>query len=122
ASASDARRAAVLRILTELRKRIALADLGGKSLSSMEYLTDGGRGADGAAEGGIYRLLDSVAPIHESLAAASARGPRYARITLETRDDLARPGDAARDVLVIDFAGFKSESFGFDSASRFVSE
>jgi glutamate synthase domain-containing protein 3 len=30
------------------------------------------------------------------------------------------PGDPERDVLVIDFDGFKGESFGLDSASRFV--
>src|SRR5437773_6324810 len=33
---------------SELRKRMAFADLGGKALSSMEYLTDGGRAADGS--------------------------------------------------------------------------
>ena len=38
--------------------------------------------------------------------------PLRARSTLATRDDLAPPADAARDVLVIDFAGFESESFG----------
>ncbi len=124
---SGAHRAAALRILTELRKRIAYSDLGGKSLSSMEYLTDGGRAADGSPEGGINRLLDDVAPLHDSLAApapaATAAGAgRYGRLTLDTRDDLAPPTDAARDVLVIDFAGFLGESFGFDSASRIVSE
>jgi glutamate synthase domain-containing protein 3 len=113
--------AAALRVLTELRKRLVFADLGGKALSSMEYLTDGGRAASGAAEGGITRLLDGVPPIHE-VPAAPAAGGRYARITVETRDDLVAPADPARDVLVIDFAGFRSESFGLDSASRFVSE
>jgi hypothetical protein len=43
-------------------------------------------------------------------------------VTLATRDDLVSPNDAAKDVLVIDFAGFQSESFQLDSASRFVSE
>jgi hypothetical protein len=118
---NDARRAAALRVLTELRKRLAFADLGGKSLSSMEYLTDGGRAADGTAEGGIYRILDAVPLIHAALA-RPARGVRYARLTLATRDDLCRPGDAARDVLVIDFSGFVGESFRLDSASRLVSE
>jgi hypothetical protein len=52
-----------------------------------------------------------------------ARGPgRFGRLTLNTRDDLTAPGDPVRDVLVIDFAGFRSESFGLDSASRIVSE
>lgn len=142
-------RAVALRILTELRKRVALADLGGKALSSMEYLTDGGRAAGagdhvvppakvegiggrsalltgapgghsrGPAEGGVYRILDDVPLLHETLAAG---GARYARLTLETRDDLAPPADAARDVLVLDFAGFQGDSFRFDSASRIVSE
>jgi hypothetical protein len=49
----DSRTAVALRVLTELRKRVSLADLGGKALSSMEYLTDGGRTADGAPEGGV---------------------------------------------------------------------
>ncbi len=121
AAGGELMRAAALRVLTELRKRLAFADLGGKSLSSMEYLTDGGRSASGAAEGGIVRLLDAVTPIHEALA-APAPGGRHARITLETRDDLAAPADGERDVLVIDFAGFRGESFQLDSASRFVSE
>jgi glutamate synthase domain-containing protein 2 len=122
AAAGDTRRAAALRILTELRKRLAFADLGGKSLSSMEYLTDGGRTADGRAEGGIYRVLDAVPPLHAALA-TPGRGPvRYGRLTLDTRDDLWAPGDAGRDVLVIDFTGFEGESFGLDSASRVVSE
>ena len=121
AAGGELRRAAALRVLTELRKRLVFADLGGKALSSMEYLTDGGRAASGAAEGGIIRLLDGVAPIHEVLA-APAPGGRYARITLETRDDLAAPADPERDVLVIDAAGFRSESFQLDSGSRFVSE
>ena len=60
-------------------------------------------------------------PIHEVLGAPGAGG-RYARITVETRDDLAAPADPDRDVLVIDCAGFRSESFQLDSASRFVSE
>jgi glutamate synthase domain-containing protein 3 len=88
----------------------------------MEYLTDGGRDTEGRPEGGINRLLDDVAPIHEALATPTPGFGRYARLTLETRDDLAPPNDAARDVLVIDFAGFKSESFLLDSGSRIVSE
>lgn len=137
-----ARRALALRILAELRKRLTYQDLGGKSLASMEYLTDGGRAADGSPEGGVYRLLDAVPPIVDALAAgggdggggagggasgaagAGAVAPSgvFARLTASTRDDLAPPGDAARDVLVIDFAGFVSESFRLDSASRILSE
>jgi len=110
-----------LRVLTELRKRLVFADLGGKALSSMEYLTDGGRAAEGAPEGGIVRLLDAVPPLHEAQA-APVPGGGHARLTAETRDDLAPPADPVRDVLVVDFAGFRSESFLLDSASRFVSE
>ena len=121
ARGGEACRAAAIRVLTELRKRLALVDLGGKALSSMEYLTDGGRAGDGLAEGGICRVLDDVRPLHEALVTPNRGGPRYGRLTLDTRDDLAAPGDAARDVLVIDFAGFESESFGLDSASRIVS-
>ncbi len=122
----ESRRAAALRILTELRKRLAFADLGGKSLSSVEYLTDGGRGASangrpGHAEGGVVRLLDAVPLIHQTFASGQ-RGWRFARLTLDTRDDLVGPGDPVRDVLVIDFAGFKSESFHLDSASRITSQ
>src|SRR5258706_550990 len=105
----------------ELRKRLAFADLGGKSLSSMEYITDGGRAGDGSAEGGVVRLLDDVPLLHAVLSTPARGAPRYGRLTLDTRDDLDAPGDAARDVLVIDFAGFESESFGTDSASRIVS-
>ncbi|HEY6865754.1 MAG TPA: hypothetical protein VI792_00760, partial [Candidatus Eisenbacteria bacterium] len=117
----EAARAAALRVLTELRKRLAFADLGGKSLSSMEYLTDGGRDARGAPEGGIVRLLDTVPLLHEALE-PERPAPRWGRVTLETRDDLAPPPDPVRDVLVVDLAGFRSESFHLDSASRFVSE
>jgi glutamate synthase domain-containing protein 3/ferredoxin len=119
-----ARRALALRVLAELRKRLVYQDLGGKSLASMEYLTDGGRAADGSAEGGVYRLLDAVRPLAEALAEGgpgAAHGV-FARLTASTRDDLAPPSDAARDVLVIDFAGFVSESFRLDSASRILSE
>lgn len=122
AANGDAARAAALRVLTELRKRLALADLGGKSLSSMEYLTDGGRDPEGRSEGGIYRILDAVPPVFEALAVPTKSGVRYGRLTLKTRDDLCPPGDPARDVLVIDYAGFASESFGLDSASRITSE
>jgi hypothetical protein len=122
AAESNLRRAAALRVLTALRKRLAFADLGGKSLSSMEYLTDGGRSADGTPEGGIYRVLDAVPLLHQALGAPPSGVARYGRLTLATRDDLCPPGDHARDVLVIDFAGFTGESFRMDSASRIVSE
>ncbi len=122
AAGGEAQRAAALRILTELRKRLAFVDLGVKSLSSMEYLTDGGRAADGSPEGGIYRVLDAVTPLHAALGASPRGAVRYGRLTLATRDDLAPPGDAARDVLVLDFTGFEGESFHLDSASRIVSE
>jgi glutamate synthase domain-containing protein 2 len=121
AAQGDAPRAATLRVLTELRKRLIYRDLGGKALSSMEYLTDGGRAADGTAEGGIVRVLDGVPLLAEALGGPRRPG-RYARLNIETRDDLCAPSDPRRDVLVIDFAGFKSESFGLDSASRIVSE
>jgi ferredoxin len=120
AAGGDLLRAASIRVLTELRKRLAFVPLGGKSLSSMEYLTDGGRNAAGAPEGGLYRIFDAIPPLFEAAGLAGAR--RYGRLTLETRDDLSPPYDAAGDVLVIDFAGFASESFGLDSASRIVSE
>jgi hypothetical protein len=131
----DAARACALRILAELRKRVAFCDLGGKALSSIAYLTAGGRGADGAPDGGIVRLLGAVPLLPAALAAAAGRagagsaparraavaGP-WARLTAETRDDLLPPSDPARDVLVIDFAGFESESFGLGCAARFVAE
>ena len=113
----DPQRAAAVRVLTELRKRVALVNLGGKALSSVEYLMDGGRNAEGAPEGGLYRIFDAVPPLFEMLQKPPA-GTRYGRLTLATRDDLTAPGNAARDVLVIDFAGFESESFQLDSASR----
>ncbi|HTM57956.1 MAG TPA: glutamate synthase-related protein [Candidatus Udaeobacter sp.] len=122
AAGSDPRRAVAIRVLTEVRKRIALTNLGGKALSSMEYLTDGGRAADGTPEGGLYRILDAVPPLYQALKAPKKNVGRYGRLTLDTRDDLAPPVDAARDVLVIDFAGFIGESFKLDSASRIVSE
>ena len=58
---------------------------------------------------------------------AAARDPArdagvWGRLTAATRDDLLPPLDAARDVLVIDFAGFASEAFGLDCAAGFVSE
>ena len=116
ARAGDAQRALALRVLTELRKRLVFTDLGGKALSSMEYLTDGGRGASGP-EGGITRILDEVPPLGTHWG-----NSRHLRIGRDTRDDLVEPADAARDVLVIHLAGFESESFTWDSASRFVSE
>jgi hypothetical protein len=121
ARGSDVRTALAVRTLAALRIRLALTDLGGKALSSMEYLTDGGRGGDRSPEGGIVRLLDQVSPIHEALVRSVGTG-RWARLTLGTRDDLAPPVDPVRDVLVIDFAGFRSESFHLDSASRITSE
>ena len=145
-----AERAAALRMLAELRKRVAFCDLGGKALSAIEYLTDGGRAADGSPEGGVFRVLDAVAPLHEAqhravtgqlalddaapaaapeaaapeeAAADAARGAGvWGRLTAATRDDLLPPLDAPRDVLVIDFAGFASEAFGLDCAAGFVSE
>jgi glutamate synthase domain-containing protein 2 len=120
ARAGGARRAAALRVLAELRKRLAFADLGGKSLSSMEYLTDGGRAADRSPEGGIARLLDDVPPLFDAV--CDGKGAVWGRLTIDTRDDLCAPRDAGRDVLVIDFGSFASESFRLDSASRIVSE
>src|SRR5439155_13980306 len=122
AARGDAHRAVAIRMLAELRKRMAFADLGGKALSSVEYLTDGGRAADGSPEGGLYRVLDDVPPIHEALASPAPGRWRHARLTLATRDDLCTPNDSARDVLVIDFAGFRGESFGLDSASRILTK
>jgi len=122
AARGEAHRAVAIRMLAELRKRMAFADLGGKALSSMEYLTDGGRAADGSPEGGLYRVLDDVPPIHEALASPTPGRWRHARLTLATRDDLCTPNDSARDVLVIDFAGFRGESFGLDSASRILTK
>ena len=131
----EAARACALRLLAELRKRVAFCDLGGKALSSIEYLTDGGRDAAGRPEGGVARLLDAVPLLPAALAAAAGRAAAgsppaqraaaagtWARLTAATRDDLLEPSDPARDVLVIDFAGFESESFGLDCAARFVSE
>jgi glutamate synthase domain-containing protein 3/ferredoxin len=122
-------RSAALRALTQLRIRVALQDLGGKSLASMEYVADGGRVAAQTlpdlaprTEGGIFRLLDEVPPLHEALADDAAAHGIHGRLTEATRDDLASPRDPARDVLIIDFAGFVGESFGLDSASRIVTE
>jgi len=125
AEQGDAARAVALRALTELRKRVVFADLGGKALSGIEYLTDGGRRADGSAEGGIYRVLDAVPPLAQVLAGSAGPAPpagRYARLTAATRDDLLPPTDGERDVLVIDFGGFASETFGRDCASRILSD
>ncbi|OGF05507.1 MAG: hypothetical protein A2W00_01375 [Candidatus Eisenbacteria bacterium RBG_16_71_46] len=122
AEVGERHRALALRVLTELRKRLAFADLGGKALSSLEYLTDGGRTADGAPEGGVYRILDAVPPLFLVQSDPAPRVGRWGRLTLETRDDLGPPHHPETDVLVIDFAGFKSESFHLDSASRILSE
>lgn len=117
ADTCDAGRALALRLLTEIRKRLAFADLGGKALSSLEYLTDGGRDGSGNAEGGIYRLLDAVPPISDGWGRS-----RYLRIDADTRNDLVPPEDSARDVLVVGLWGFESESFTLESCSRFLSE
>ena len=152
ARGGDAARAVALRVLTELRKRVAFCDLGGKALSGVEYATDGGRRGDGSPEGGIYRLLDEVTPLHEALQravtgqmafddvadvdgaggatpAAAGSGLSVApvagvwgRITHATRDDLVAPLDPVRDVLVVDLGGFASEAFGPGCASTFLSE
>ncbi|HEV8480554.1 MAG TPA: glutamate synthase-related protein [Candidatus Eisenbacteria bacterium] len=113
----DAHQALALRMLTELRKRLVFSDLGGKALSSMEYLTDGGRARDGSPEGGIYRILDAVPAFGGTYGRA-----RLSRITFATRDDLVEPADPARDVLVVDFRDFESVAFSNACASRFVSE
>jgi len=63
-----------------------------------------------------------VPPLFEALASDATPHGAYGRLTGSTRDDLASPRDPARDVLVIDFAGFVGESFGLDSASRIVTE
>ena len=52
----------------------------------------------------------------------AAGGGLWARLTADNRDDLLPPSDPARDVLVVDLAGFESEAFGLGCASRFVSE
>jgi ferredoxin len=117
AAESDTGRALAIRTLAELRKRLVFADGGGKALSSLEYLTDGGRAADGSPEGGLYRLFDAVPP----LARAHGRA-RFVRLDFATRDDLVEPADAARDTLVVDFRDFESVAFSNASASRFVSE
>jgi hypothetical protein len=53
---------------------------------------------------------------------AVAPDPVWARITAATFRDLAPPADGRRDVLVIDFDGFRGEAFTLESASRFLSE
>ena len=116
ARAGDPERALTLRVLTELRKQLAFSDLGDKALASLEYLTDGGRDAEGGPEGGIMRILDDVPP----LARAWGRS-RFVRLDADTRDDLAGPAEAEHDVLVVNLRGFESESFTLASASRFVS-
>ena len=94
AARGEAERAAALRVLAELRKRVRFADLGGKALSSVEYLTDGGRAADGSAGG--RRCTASSTPCRPWRHAlgrprpAAAAG-RWARLTLATRDDLLPP-------------------------------
>jgi glutamate synthase domain-containing protein 2 len=113
----DVERALALRVLTELRKRLTFTDLGTKALSSVEYLTDGGRDPDDAAEGGIFRLLDDTPLIGRAFGKS-----RHVRISADTRDDLVAPADAERDVLVVNLSGFASESFTLESCSRFLAE
>jgi glutamate synthase domain-containing protein 3 len=117
ASKGDVERALSIRILTELRKRLHFHDLGGKSLSSLEYFTDGGRASDASPEGGIYRILDATPSLHENY-----RKSRYLRITYETRNDIVEPAEPLRDILVIDARGFESEGFDNRCASRFLSQ
>jgi len=117
AATGDAERALALRVLTELRKRLCFSDLGGKALSSLEYLTDGGRDQAGGPEGGIYRILDGVPHIADGWGDG-----HYVRISAATRDDLVGPEDPGRDVLVIDLAGFESEAFTRLSCTRFLSD
>ena len=97
-------------MLTELRKRLAFADLGGKSLSSMEYLTDGGRSADGAPEGGIYARCSTRSRCSIDARAGDAvtrRRPLRAGSRSRHATTCCRRTIRARDVLVIDFAGFE---------------
>ena len=117
ARTGDRERALALRILTELRKRLAFTDTGDKALSSIEYLTDGGRDSKGRSEGGIYRLLDEVPLLAEGYHESS-----MLRIDAQTRDDLVGPKDQARDVLAVDLSGFESESFTLESCSKFITE
>jgi len=86
----DAARALALRVLTELRKRVAFCDLGGKALSSIEYMTDGGRRGDGRPEGGVYRLLDEVPLLHEALYRAASGQLAFEDGT--TAEDTVSPG------------------------------
>ncbi|MFT5050732.1 MAG: glutamate synthase domain-containing protein 2 [Chlamydiales bacterium] len=117
AQTGDAERALALRVLTELRKRLAFTNTGDKALSSVEYITSGGRDSDGGAEGGIYRLLDAVPRISEAYAASA-----MLRIDAGTRDDLVEPVHPMRDVLVIDMADFESESFTLECCSKFLTQ
>ncbi len=114
-SASDLHRDAVLWVLTELRKRMHLADTGGKSLAALQYLVDGGFEYDGEPEGGIYRLLDAV----PGLWATGGRAA-WVQVRYDTRLDLVPP-EHPEQVLVVHMRGFQSESFGIDGAARFLS-
>jgi glutamate synthase domain-containing protein 3/ferredoxin len=113
---SDAHRVAALDVLTEVRKRLHLCDTGGKSLAALQYYTDGGFEYDGAAEGGIYRLLSAVPSIWDTKGAAA-----WQHIGFDTRLDLVPPVDASQR-LVVDMHGFHSEAFGREGAARFVTE
>ncbi len=107
---------AALGMLTELRKRLHLADTGGKSLAALQYMTDGGFEYDGEPEGGIYRLLHAVPRLWDTKGVAP-----YGRIDVATRADLMPPGDPSQ-ALVVNFDGFESEQFGTIEAARFVSD
>ncbi len=109
---TDAHRDAALWILTELRKRVHLADAGGKSLAALQYFLDGGLEYDGEPEGGIYRLLHAVPGLWQSRGTTD-----WCRIRFDTRLDLVGP-ERSGQVLVIDMDGFKSEAFGRDGAAR----
>jgi glutamate synthase domain-containing protein 2 len=115
ATHSDAHREGALWALTEIRKRLHLADTGGKSLAALEYYADGGHEYDGEPEGGIYRVLHAVPAIWETRASTG-----WSRIGFETRLDLAPPPNPAH-ALVIDMQGFASEAFGIEGAARFLS-
>jgi glutamate synthase domain-containing protein 2/glutamate synthase domain-containing protein 3 len=116
AAESDSHRAAAVRILTELRKRLQLCDTGGKSLSALQYFTDGGFEYDGEPEGGLYRLFAAVPHLWTTQGKSL-----YSRIDFDSRLDLVEPQDASR-ILVVDMQGFRSEAFGREGAARFLAE
>ena len=73
------------------------------------------------ARRGVRRARPPAAPRRRGGPAAPAAGV-WGRLTLATRDDLVAPLDAARDVLVVDLAGFESEAFGPTCASTFLAD